>query len=69
MNASKCIKKRLLAGRSITPLQALQLFGCFRLGSVIHRLRKQYDIVTEAVPNPKDPDHSFARYRMKKLPS
>lgn len=69
MNASKLIEKRLLAGRSITPLQALQSFGCFRLGSVIHRLRKKYDIETEEVPNPKNPEHRFARYRIKKIPS
>jgi Helix-turn-helix domain len=64
MNAQKEIEKHLLAGNSITPLEALQMFGCFRLGAVIYRLRKKYDIDTEEVPNPKSPEHTFARYRM-----
>ena len=64
MSAHKRIETRLKAGRSITPLQALQLYGCFRLGSVINRLRKKYTIKTELVPNPKDPAHSYARYKM-----
>lgn len=34
------IEKRLLRGLSITPLQALKLYGCMRLGAVIHVLKK-----------------------------
>lgn len=69
MSAAKRIEEHLLSGNSITPLEALQSYGCFRLGSVINRLRKKYTIDTELVPNPKDPAHSFARYRLKKVPS
>ncbi|MDE2232965.1 MAG: DNA-binding protein [Patescibacteria group bacterium] len=69
MSATKQIEAHLLSGKSISPLEALQEFGCFRLGSIINRLRKRYEIDTILVPNPKDPSHSFARYRMKKLPS
>ena len=69
MSTTKQIEKLLLSGRSITPLRALQNYGCFRLGSIINRLRKRHEIETILVPNPKDPSHSFARYRMKKLPS
>ena len=42
------IRAHLLAGESITQLQALPWFGCLRLGAVIHVLRKEgMDIETE----------------------
>ncbi len=38
-------------GSRLTPLAALHEFGCFRLASVIHRLRLDgYDIKSEQVP-------------------
>ena len=37
----------LKLGYAISPINALQSYGCFRLASVIHRLRKQgYKIET-----------------------
>ena len=36
---SKLIAEWLLCGCSITPLQALEQFGCFRLAARIHELR------------------------------
>lgn len=36
---NKRILKHLESGKSITPLQALKLFGCFRLGARIFNLR------------------------------
>lgn len=46
--------KRILeyhkAGNGITPMDALDLFGCFRLGARIADLKRMgYDIVTERV--------------------
>lgn len=42
------ILAHLRAGKSITQLQALHLYGCFRLSAVIFRLREQgYIIRTE----------------------
>ena len=39
-----------LKSATITPLQALDLYGCYRLSSVIHRLRRAgYTIVTYGV--------------------
>lgn len=35
------IKDYLLQGHSITPLDALEMFGCFRLGARIADLKKQ----------------------------
>ena len=32
------IKAYLESGKSLTPIQALELFGCFRLGARIHNL-------------------------------
>jgi hypothetical protein len=34
------IKQHLLSGKSITPLDALQKYGCFRLAARIDDLRK-----------------------------
>jgi hypothetical protein len=40
----------LVAGNTITPLQALDMFGSLRLGSIIHKLRKHgWDIKTEMI--------------------
>lgn len=40
----------LKSGNGITPIDALNLFGCFRLGARIADLKKRgYDIVTERV--------------------
>jgi hypothetical protein len=40
----------LKAGNRITPIEALNLFGCFRLGARCYDLRKKgYDIRTEMV--------------------
>jgi len=38
---NKRIRKYLEAGRSLTPIDALYQFGCFRLGARIYDLRKQ----------------------------
>lgn len=42
------VRQQLLAGKPITPLDALRGCGCFRLAAVIHRLRndEDMDIVT-----------------------
>lgn len=44
------VLERLKEGRSITPLEALSEYGCFRLAAVICELRKDgYGIETEMV--------------------
>jgi hypothetical protein len=53
----------LQAGLTITPLEALNRYGCFRLAAVIHKLRRAgHMIATEDGVSP-DGKH-FARYRM-----
>ena len=45
MKKSKKISKQskvlahLVSGKSITPIEALELYGCFRLGALIFNLR------------------------------
>jgi len=58
------IKNRLLSGQSITPIEALNLFGCFRLSARILEIRQEgLDIETELV---QQGDKRFARYSLKK---
>ena len=56
------IKGWLLNGHSLTTLDALTMFGCFRLSARIANLREEgYDIVTEMVTIN---DKRIARYYM-----
>lgn len=44
------VRAWLLKGYSITPLEALNRFGIFRLAAVVHELRDEgLDIVTEKI--------------------
>ena len=52
----------MMQGNSITPLEALSRFGCFRLGARVYDLKKQgFDIRSEMV---KDNGKHYARYRL-----
>jgi hypothetical protein len=56
------IKKYLLSRKTITPIQALNKFGCFRLAAVIYNLKNEgLKIVTEMEYNK---NKQFARYRL-----
>lgn len=56
------IKEYLEAGHSITPIDALNMFGCFRLGARIADLKKQgMDIRTEIVHDDANGKH-WAKY-------
>ena len=57
-----CIATWLKQGNSITPLEALNKFGCFRLGARIADLRKAgYNIETKMV---EQNGKRFAQYRL-----
>jgi hypothetical protein len=57
------ILEALQNGESLTPIDALNRFGCFRLGARILDLKKLgYDIKTDMVNNGKK---RFASYRLK----
>ena len=59
----KHIIEWLRKGKAITPMQALNRFGCFRLAAVIHVLRGDgFNIVTE---NVTVGGKTFGRYTLK----
>lgn len=66
MSQNETIRAALLAGRAITPLEALQEFGCLRLAARIRDLRQTgMDIECGHVTrNGK----RFARYRLRGAP-
>jgi hypothetical protein len=50
MTQNEQIRKHLESGKSLTPLEALKLFNCFRLASRISDLKKEgMDIVVHIV--------------------
>lgn len=54
----------LQSGKSITPLEALERFGCFRLGGRIFELKAEgWPIVTDTVT---ENGKRFASYRLEK---
>ena len=57
------ILKHLEDGHSITPMEALNSFGCFRLSAVIFDLKQEgHDIKTKMVDNPNG--KKFAQYSL-----
>ena len=59
---TKLIQKHLEDGKSITPIDALQLFGCFRLSARIHDLKKEgMNIITR---NTRAGEKQFASYEL-----
>lgn len=62
MSQEAQILEHMKAGNSLTPIDALQKFGCFRLGARVHDLRMQgYAINSTLVEHD---GKRFARYWM-----
>jgi hypothetical protein len=62
MTQTDAIRAHLLSGRDITPLQALDDYGCFRLAARIDELRKsglEIETITETRNGKK-----FAKYKL-----
>ena len=58
------ILAHLRTGRAISPLEALETYGCFRLGARIFDLkRKGIAIASERVTDPKS-GKSYAKYQL-----
>lgn len=56
------IKKYLLSRKTITPIQALNKFGCFRLAAVVYKLKNEgLKIVTEMEYSK---NKQYAKYRL-----
>tara|TARA_B110000467_G_C18160030_1_gene389056 strand:- start:160 stop:396 length:237 start_codon:yes stop_codon:yes gene_type:complete len=61
------IAATLITNHSITPRQALDSFGCFRLAAVIFDLREEgWDITTQSTMGKNG--NSFATYELVSLP-
>lgn len=58
---NKLIREYLESGHSITPLDALKLFGCFRLSARIHDLRSQGMVIQRNMITSNG--KTFASYR------
>jgi hypothetical protein len=60
------IKQWLEKGRFITPIMALQMYGCFRLSAIVYTLKYDYgmNIVTEMVYEKNG--RRYAKYYLKK---
>jgi hypothetical protein len=63
MTQTEQIREHLLTGRDITPLQALDTYGCFRLAARIDELR-QAGLDIETVSEMRN-GKKFARYRLR----
>ena len=56
--------EHLKTNGSITPIDALMLFGCFRLGARIYDLREQgHEIETKRVTDNKGKNYAEYNYR------
>jgi biotin operon repressor len=62
VNQTDQIRTALLAGRELTPLDALEEFGCFRLAARIKDLRAE-GLDIETVSETRN-GKKFARYRV-----
>ena len=63
---TKKIAEHLMSGKSITPIEALNKYGCFRLGARIHDLKHKqgFSIETKTVENE---GKRFAEYSLMKI--
>ncbi len=63
------VLSHLKQGRSITQVDAIHLFNCYRLSAIIEKLRRQgYDIVTYNERNSSGTG-THARYELKEVQS
>jgi len=63
MSQQERILYHLSSGHSITPIEALEMFGCFRLSSVIHRLKKDFDLdIITIIKEKYDEEQGVKRY-------
>ena len=65
LTQKELVLKHLEENKKINPLEALNLYGSFRLGAIIHVLRQEgYDIETKSKSNGVKRNH-FAEYHLK----
>lgn len=61
------ILNHLLSGEEITPLEALNKFGCLRLGAVIFNLKKEGYKINTRIEYFKKPTGTTGNYAVYKL--
>lgn len=61
------IKAALLAGETLTPLDALRRFGCFRLGARIWELRHKCGMDIRAVRHTTESGKTVAAYSLNNI--
>ena len=66
MSQNEAIKAALLSGRSLTPIDALEDFGCFRLAARVADLRRE-GLDIECHRETANGKH-YARYRLRGAP-
>ncbi len=65
MSQLQQIKAHLKAGKSISPLMALNKFGCMRLASRISELRNEPHNLDIHVEMYRSKEYSYAKYKLK----
>jgi len=61
MSQNQLIKKHLLKGKTLTPMEALRKWGCWALSSRISELRKEMEIKTKMIHKG---NKTFAEYSL-----
>lgn len=59
------ILEYMQAGNAITPLDALRLFGCMRLGARIYDLKQRGYVINTSIVKDKDTGKRYALYYTK----
>jgi len=64
MNKSQSLRilKHLHSGKSISPIQALERYGCFRLAARIHGLKQMGYRITTTTKTDKKTKKKYAEY-------
>lgn len=60
------VKKHLESGLPITPIDALEKYGCFRLAAIIHDLRHDDDMLIEKELITNKYGTKYAKYSLRK---
>ena len=60
------VKNWLLKGNSITPIEALQMFGAFRLSAIIFVLKNEHNMPIETEMVYEENGKRYAKYYLKK---
>lgn len=61
------VLKHLESGREINPIEALNKYGCFRLGAIIFELKKEGYAISSRIHRYKKPSGKDGHYAIYKL--